>query len=144
VLSTSIALAVASIPDVLPAVLSIVLTIGAMKMAKNKRLIKSLASVETLGATSYICSDKTGILTKNEMTVVKYYASGLYYSVTGLGYEPLGEIKPNNFQPATAFLTGVVLCNEATIRKIDNEYQPLGNPIEVALTEKQKSEKKIC
>jgi Cation transport ATPase len=73
VLSTSIALAVASIPDALPAVLSIVLTIGASKMALNKGLIKSLDSVETLGSTSYICSDKTGTLTQNEMTATKFY-----------------------------------------------------------------------
>lgn len=91
VLSTSIALAVASIPDALPAVLSIVLTIGAAKMAKNKGLIKSLNSVETLGSTSYICSDKTGTLTKNEMTVTHFYTNGQYYEVSGLGYTPEGK-----------------------------------------------------
>ncbi|WP_423830623.1 HAD-IC family P-type ATPase, partial [Staphylococcus epidermidis] len=79
------ALAVASIPDALPVVLSIVLTIGAVKMSKNKGLIKTLSSVETLGSTSYICSDKTGTLTQNEMTVTKFYANGQLYNVDGLG-----------------------------------------------------------
>ncbi|MGX7329046.1 cation-translocating P-type ATPase [Enterococcus bulliens] len=136
VLSTSIALAVASIPDALPAVLSIVLTIGAAKMAKNKGLIKSLTSVETLGGTSYICSDKTGTLTKNEMTVVKFTANGTSYDVTGLGYAPKGAIETLAAQPTNAqsFLYGAVLCNEATVKNVDGEYKPFGNPTEVALT----------
>lgn len=137
VLSTSIALAVASIPDALPAVLSIVLTIGATKMAKNKGLIKSLTSVETLGSTSYICSDKTGTLTKNEMTVVAYYDNGQEYTVSGLGYDPQGQISQNN-QPVhiaySEFLIGAVLCNESVVKEINGKYQPFGNPTEVALT----------
>ncbi|MCF1685775.1 cation-transporting P-type ATPase [Tetragenococcus halophilus] len=138
VLSTAIALAVASIPDALPAVLSIVLTIGASAMAKNKGLIKSLNSVETLGATSYICSDKTGTLTKNEMTVVQYYANGHNYQVTGLGYNPNGEIKNQGTDPVATsrdFLYGAVLCNDSSVQENDNgEYTPLGLPTEVALT----------
>lgn len=140
VLSTSIALAVASIPDALPAVLSIVLTIGASKMAKDKGLIKSLSSVETLGATSYIASDKTGTLTKNEMTVVQYHANGQDYKVTGLGYKPEGEIKNNgdssdsSVEKSRNFLLGAVLCNESAIQENNGEYQPLGTPTEVALT----------
>lgn len=138
VLSTSIALAVASIPDALPAVLSIVLTIGASKMAQNRGLIKSLSSVETLGATSYICSDKTGTLTKNEMTVVKYYSNGHYYAVSGLGYAPTGDIHSPEasakLSDTLAFLEGAVLCNEATVKETDGEYKPFGNPTEVALT----------
>mgnify|MGYP003063774143 CR=1 FL=1 len=138
VLSTAIALAVASIPDALPAVLSIVLTIGASSMAKNKGLIKSLNSVETLGATSYICSDKTGTLTKNEMTVVQYYANGHKYQVTGLGYNPNGEIKNQGTDPVDVsrdFLYGAVLCNDSSVQENDNgEYTPLGLPTEVALT----------
>lgn len=138
VLSTSIALAVASIPDALPAVLSIVLTIGASSMAKNKGLIKSLNSVETLGATSYICSDKTGTLTKNEMTVVQYYANGHKYEVTGLGYTPKGEIKNAGSDPVSAskaFLYGAVLCNDSSVQENEQgEYTPLGTPTEVALT----------
>lgn len=138
VLSTSIALAVASIPDALPAVLSIVLTIGAAKMAKNKGLIKSLNSVETLGSTSYICSDKTGTLTKNEMTVTHFYTNGQYYEVSGLGYSPKGEIQPISKQtsPSTysAFVAGALLCNESTLKEVNGEFVPFGNPTEIALT----------
>jgi len=138
ILSTSIALAVASIPDALPAVLSIVLTIGARKMAQNQGLIKSLNSVETLGATSYICSDKTGTLTKNEMTVVKYYANGFAYAVSGLGYNPSGQISSEDapsISNSQDFLTGAVLCNESSLQKNDHgDYEPLGTPTEVALT----------
>lgn len=137
VLSTSIALAVASIPDALPAVLSIVLTIGARKMAKNKGLIKSLNSVETLGATSYICSDKTGTLTKNEMTVTQFFANGKSYKVSGNGYEPFGEIKAmdsSEDEDFSDFLEGAILCNDAYVQKMGNEYKPFGNPTEVALT----------
>lgn len=135
VLSTSIALAVASIPDALPAVLSIVLTIGASKMAKNKGLIKSLNSVETLGATSYVCSDKTGTLTKNEMTVTQFFANGDAYFVTGKGYSPEGKIISDN--PDTnayqSFMKGAVLCNEAEVKLVEQQYKPFGNPTEVAL-----------
>lgn len=138
VLSTSIALAVASIPDALPAVLSIVLTIGAAKMARNKGLVKSLTSVETLGGTSYICSDKTGTLTKNEMTVVKYHDNGQEYEVSGLGYSPEGSITnkkmQENFKKSSEFLLGSVLCNEAMVKEVDGKFKPFGNPTEVALT----------
>lgn len=137
VLSTSIALAVASIPDALPAVLSIVLTIGATNMAKNKGLVKSLASVETLGSTSYICSDKTGTLTKNEMTVVKFYSNGQRYTVSGLGYAPQGSIRSESaevqFETTDPFLQGAVLCNDALVKEVAGQYQPFGNPTEVAL-----------
>lgn len=137
VLSTSIALAVASIPDALPAVLSIVLTIGATNMVKNKGLVKSLSSVETLGSTSYICSDKTGTLTKNEMTVVEFYANGQSYTVSGLGYAPTGSIYKESaeahFDPTDPFVQGAVLCNEALVKEVEGHYKPFGNPTEVAL-----------
>lgn len=139
VLSTSIALAVASIPDALPAVLSIVLTIGAAKLARDRGLIKSLSSVETLGSTSYICSDKTGTLTKNEMTVTQFYDQGQAFTVAGRGYQPTGAIQTANGEMATIsadspFLQGALLCNEATIKKDGEQYRPFGNPTEVALT----------
>ncbi|APU72346.1 cation-translocating P-type ATPase [Companilactobacillus crustorum] len=136
VLSTSIALAVASIPDALPAVLSIVLTIGASKMAQNKGLIKSLDSVETLGSTSYICSDKTGTLTQNEMTATKFYDGEETFNVSGLGYAPTGKIESTTGSTAktSIFLKGAVLCNEATIKEENGKFLPFGNPTEIALT----------
>lgn len=136
-LSTAIALAVAAIPDALPAVLSIVLTIGATMLAKNNGLIKSLNSVETLGATSFIASDKTGTLTKNQMTVTRFYANGATFQVEGNGYEPIGEIIPDDSadQPDfTRFMLASVLNNEAAIIQDDNgASQPYGNPTDVAL-----------
>ncbi|KRM33511.1 e1-E2 ATPase [Agrilactobacillus composti DSM 18527 = JCM 14202] len=135
ILSSAIALAVASIPDAMPVVLSIVLTIGATILAKNNGLIKSLSSVETLGATSYIASDKTGTLTKNQMTVTKFWANNATFSVEGLGYDPLGDIIPNtndaNYQQ---FLQAAVLDNEAEIMQDeDQNWQPYGNPTDVSL-----------
>jgi Cation transport ATPase len=135
VLSTSIALAVASIPDALPAVLSIVLTIGASKMAKENGLIKSLNSVETLGSTSYIASDKTGTLTQNKMTVTKFYDGQHTYNVSGQGYELSGNIEADDgtkVQPSI-FLEGALLANESTITEENNKVTPFGNPTEIAL-----------
>lgn len=136
VLSTSISLAVASIPDAMPIVLSIVLTIGATKTALNNGLIKSLNSVETLGSTSYICSDKTGTLTQNQMTVTNFYDGDASYKVKGLGYDFEGTIENGEgkkFNSNSLFLTGAVLCNEASVKEIDGEYKPFGNPTEIAL-----------
>ncbi|WP_125702352.1 cation-translocating P-type ATPase [Lacticaseibacillus daqingensis] len=136
-LSTAIALAVAAIPDALPAVLSIVLTIGATMLAKNNGLIKSLNSVETLGSTSFIASDKTGTLTKNQMTVTCFYANGATYTVEGNGYEPIGEILPdddNDTPGFNRFMLASVLNNEAAIVEDDNGHSaPFGNPTDVAL-----------
>ncbi|WP_137597752.1 cation-translocating P-type ATPase [Paucilactobacillus kaifaensis] len=139
-ISGAIALAVASIPDALPVVLSIVLTIGARVLASNKGLIKSLSSVETLGATTFIASDKTGTLTKNEMTVIRFFANGVNFAVDGNGYDPVGEINSvkdgknvsqNDFIP---FLQSAVLNNEAQIQRDENgNYAPLGNPTDVSL-----------
>lgn len=138
VFSTSIALAVASIPDALPVVLSIVLTIGAVKMSKNKGLIKTLSSVETLGSTSYICSDKTGTLTQNEMTVTKFHANGQSYEVEGLGYHTTGEIAPETKvtqqKNYDSFMRGIVLCNDSQVREENKVTKAFGNPTEIALT----------
>ncbi|MFT8917680.1 MAG: cation-transporting P-type ATPase [Oenococcus sp.] len=136
--SGAIALAVGAIPDALPVVLSIVLTVGARQLAANNGLIKSLNSVETLGATTFIASDKTGTLTKNEMTVTRFYANGVNYEVDGNGYEPVGEILPSSEMGENydyqKFLLGAVLNNEAAIQKNSvGNYVPLGNPTDVSL-----------
>ncbi|MFC6315866.1 cation-translocating P-type ATPase [Lapidilactobacillus achengensis] len=138
-LSTAIALAVAAIPDALPVVLSIVLTIGATSLAKSKGLIKSLNSVETLGATTFIASDKTGTLTKNEMTVTDFWANGIAYEVDGNGYEPIGEIEPVDEADVgrfdyKRFVHAAVLNNEASVSQNEHgQYRPFGNPTDVSL-----------
>lgn len=138
--SGAIALAVAAIPDSMPVVLSIVLTIGARVLARNRGLIKSLSSVETLGATTFIASDKTGTLTKNEMTVTRFFANGINFAVDGNGYDPVGEItsiedgeigQESDYIP---FIKGAILDNESQIQRNEKgHYEPLGNPTDVSL-----------
>lgn len=138
--SGAIALAVAAIPDSMPVVLSIVLTIGARVLARNRGLIKSLSSVETLGATTLIASDKTGTLTKNEMTVTRFFANGINFAVDGNGYDPVGEItsiedgeigQESDYIP---FIKGAILDNESQIQRNEKgHYEPLGNPTDVSL-----------
>jgi len=94
-----IALAVAVVPEALPAVVTISLAIGVQKMVKRNALIRRLPAVETLGSTSVICSDKTGTLTKDEMTVRKLFAAGQLFSVSGSGYSPVGEFSINGGAP---------------------------------------------
>ncbi|MDX1795516.1 MAG: cation-translocating P-type ATPase, partial [Hydrogenovibrio sp.] len=92
-IDASISLAVAAIPEGLPTVVTIVLTLGAKHMMGNQALAKHLASVETLGSTSVICSDKTGTLTQNKMQVVQIWAAGEKYQLEGSGYDPIGEFR---------------------------------------------------
>jgi len=137
---TAVSLAVAAIPEGLPAVVTIALALGVQRMVKRNCLIRKLPSVETLGCTSVICSDKTGTLTKNEMTVQMVYQSGQYYEITGIGYAPNGDflhneqkIDPSENQGLTKLLSGSVLCNGAQLIQETEGYSIIGDPTEGAL-----------
>ncbi len=141
ILIFSIALAVAVVPEALPAVVTISLAIGVQKMVRRHALVRKLQAVETLGCTSVICSDKTGTLTKDEMTVRQCVVADRIISVTGTGYDPQGSFCDSQgntisaFPDLVALLQAAVLCNDAVL--IDNppaESEPIkGDPTEAAL-----------
>ncbi len=135
-----VALAVAIIPEALPAVVTITLAIGVRRMVKRNALIRKLPAVETLGATTVICSDKTGTLTQDEMTVRVISVNGKTIEVEGVGYAPVGRLSVEGveFDPAVdqrlqELLTAAVLCNDASIRRGGEQWQLTGDPTEGAL-----------
>jgi Ca2+-transporting ATPase len=136
----SVSLAVAAIPEGLPAIVTIVLAIGMNKMVKRNAIVKRLLAVETLGATSVICTDKTGTLTQNEMTVVKIYANDKIIDVDGVGYEPKGDFKlddkkisPLEDKSVSSLLLMGALVNDAELVENGGQYKIVGDPTEGAL-----------
>lgn len=140
-LMASVALAVGVIPEGLPAAITIVLAIGVSRMAKRQAIIRKLPAVETLGCTTVICSDKTGTLTQNKMTVQCIHAGGETFHITGTGYEPRGELFDDAqckisaaAKPALheCLLAGM-LCNDSAIVEKDGVWSIAGDPTEGAL-----------
>ncbi len=130
------ALAVAVIPEALPAIVTGALAIGMREMAKRNALVRRMPAVETLGCVTVICSDKTGTLTKGEMTVRRIYVDGQVIEVTGTGYEPKGELKGVYDQESQAFrflMMGAVLCNDAKLTRGEDGWKVEGDPTEGAL-----------
>ncbi|MDG4812581.1 cation-translocating P-type ATPase [Hydrogenovibrio sp. 3SP14C1] len=138
---TSISLVVAAIPEGLTTVVTIVLTLGANHMMRNNALAKYLASVETLGSTSVICSDKTGTLTQNKMQSVQIWAGGEHYHIQGEGYRPIGDFSDNQQQVVNPLrhphlkhlLEMSALCSEAQLVEQEGHYLIQGLPTEGAL-----------
>jgi len=136
----AVSLAVAAIPEGLPAIMTITLAIGVQRMAQRNAIIRKLAAVDTLGAVTVICSDKTGTLTRNEMTVRMIASFNNYFELGGTGYDPHGaislnkrDVMPEERPLLLEILRAAVLCNDASIEQANNEWFVHGDPMEGAL-----------
>jgi P-type Ca2+ transporter type 2C len=135
-----VSLAIAAVPEALAAVVTGALAIGVQRAARRRAIIRRLPAVETLGCTTVICSDKTGTLTRNEMTVRKVFASGQLLDVTGVGYDPVGEFRANGTSvrlaadpAAERLLLAAALCNDTYFVGDDGARRVNGDPTEAAL-----------
>lgn len=140
----ALGIAVALVPQALPAQVTVALSTTSKRLADRKAVVKSLPSVETLGSTSIICTDKTGTLTKNEMTVTSVWFDGRHYEMTGIGYEPKGEILGEDGNPLSQdqidyieiLMDAATMASNAEIHSPDEEHDgwyPVGDPTEAAL-----------
>ena len=138
-LMVAVSLAVAAIPEGLPAVITICLAVGVRRMAERHAVVRHLPAVETLGSTTVICSDKTGTLTRNEMTVQVAWLEGHEYRFSGIGYAPEGEIEHDGVRLTTVppalqgLLSIAVLCNDSALRLGGDGWAITGDPTEAAL-----------
>jgi Ca2+-transporting ATPase len=134
----AIALAVAAVPEALAAIVTGALAIGMHQMAKRNALVRKMPAVETLGCATVICSDKTGTLTKGEMTVRRIFNSGKWIEVSGVGYEPVGELRGAGADvkgdgPLGRLLKGALLCNDSSLEEVEGKWTIRGDPTEGAL-----------
>jgi Ca2+-transporting ATPase len=137
---TAVSLAVAAIPEGLPAIVTVSLALGVTRMVQRHALVRRLPAVETLGSTTVICTDKTGTLTKNEMTVTRLYVDGRWLEVTGEGYAPSGDIIEtgrslrDHAPPGLRdLMKAAVLCNGSTLKREQEGWRVVGDPTEGAL-----------
>ena len=136
----AVAIAVAAIPEGLPAIITIALAIGVTRMAARNAIIRHLPAVETLGSVAVICTDKTGTLTRNEMTVLRVAVAGRSYAVTGTGYDAHGAFRLDDREPdpaedplLQALCRAGALCGDATLTGVDGRLRLHGDPTEGAL-----------
>jgi len=136
----AVALVASAIPEGLPAIMTITLALGVQRMARRKAIIRRLPAVETLGSVTVICSDKTGTLTRNEMTVQRVVCGGHVFDVGGVGYAPVGDISIDgriieleHYPALTEAIRAGVLCNDARLKEEDEFWQVEGDPTEGAL-----------
>jgi potassium/sodium efflux P-type ATPase len=140
VLLVGVSLAVAAVPEGLPAVLSVVLALGVQRMARRRAIVKKLSSVETLGSASVVCSDKTGTLTRNEMTIETVVTGSGEVEITGSGYRPEGDLLVDGralddetlLEEVRSVLGGGSLANDASLHEVDGTWTIQGDPTDAA------------